>query len=222
MLTAVVIDELIRSVQGAVNTANGRFDSEYVQALLPQLRAEAIVISYNGSRSQAANRTIAGQWLQTIKVTIPSNQQGNSNEFLQVEIPRIIRINDRTDGLVYVGNDDTAVNFSRAYTKTEVADLKKRGFLKGKEIVYIYTGNNLEIYGNKILKDLEIQGVFSDPTEISGFNWYESDYPVDEYTLAIMKDLFMQRARIEMGVPVDTVADGQDTMSVNPIKANTK
>ena len=222
MLTAVVIDELIRSVQGAVNTANGRFDSEYVQSLLPQLRAEAIVVAYNGSRSQAANRTIAGQWLQTIKVTIPSNQQGSNNEFLQVEIPPIIRINDRTDGLVYVGNDDTAVSFARAYTKTEVADLKRRGFLRGREIVYIYTGNKLEIYGNKILKDLQIQGVFSNPTEIEGFNWYESEYPVDDYTLAIMKDLFLQRARIEMGVPTDTVADGQDTLSVNPLKANTK
>jgi hypothetical protein len=34
--------------------------------------------------------------------------------------------------------------------------------------------------------------------------------------------LFIQRARMEMGLAQDTVADGADTLSVNPIKANTK
>lgn len=222
MITSYLVDELIRSVNAATNTSNGRWDSEYVEALLPQLRAEAIIISYNGSRSQAANKTISGQWLQTIDLTIASNEQDNASEYLVVDIPSTIRINDKTDGLVYVGNAEQAITFKRAYTKTEVAYLKQRGFLKGKEVVYIYTGNKLEIYGNKILKGMQVQGIFTNPLEISGFNWYTDEYPVDEATIAIMKDLFIQRARMEMGIPQDTVADGADTMSVNPIKANTK
>lgn len=222
MITSYLVDELIRSVNAATNTSNGRWDSEYVEALLPQLRAEAIIISYNGSRSQAANKTISGQWLQTIDLTIASNEQDNASEYLVVDIPSTIRINDKTDGLVYVGNAEQAIAFKRAYTKTEVASLKQRGFLKGKEVVYIYTGNKLEIYGNKVLKGFQIQGIFTNPLEVGNFNWYTDEYPVDEATIAIMKDLFIQRARMEMGIPQDTVADGVDTMSVNPLNANTK
>lgn len=222
MITSYLVDELIRSVNAATNTSNGRWDSEYVEALLPQLRAEAIIISYNGSRSQAANKTISGQWLQTIDLTIASNEQDNASEYLVVDIPSTIRINDKTDGLVYVGNAEQAITFKRAYTKTEVAYLKQRGFLKGKEVVYIYTGNKLEIYGNKVLKGFQIQGIFTNPLEVGNFNWYTDEYPVDEATIAIMKDLFIQRARMEMGIPQDTVADGADTMSVNPLNANTK
>ncbi len=222
MITSYIIDELIRSVNAATNTSNGKWDSEYVEALLPQLRAEAIVISYNGGRTQAANKTITGQWLQTLEFTISANEQDKNAEYLVIDIPSIIRINDKTDGLVYVGNANEAITFKRAYTKTEVAYLKQRGFLRGKEIVYVYTGNKLEIYGNKILKSFQIQGIFTNPLEIAGFNWYTDEYPIDEATLAIMKDLFIQRARMEMGLAQDTVADGADTLSVNPIKANTK
>jgi hypothetical protein len=222
MITSYIIDELIRSVNAATNTSNGKWDSEYVEALLPQLRAEAIIISYNGSRTQAANKTITGQWLQTLDFAISASEQDKNAEYLVIDIPSTIRINDKTDGLVYVGNANEAITFKRAYTKTEVAYLKQRGFLRGKEIVYVYTGNKLEIYGNKILKSFQIQGIFTNPLEIAGFNWYTDEYPIDEATLAIMKDLFIQRARMEMGLAQDTVADGADTLSVNPIKANTK
>jgi hypothetical protein len=222
MITSYIIDELIRSVNAATNTSNGKWDSEYVEALLPQLRAEAIIISYNGSRTQAANKTITGQWLQTLDFAISASEQDKNAEYLVIDIPSTIRINDKTDGLVYVGNTNEAITFKRAYTKTEVAYLKQRGFLRGKEIVYVYTGNKLEIYGNKILKSFQIQGIFTNPLEIAGFNWYTDEYPIDEATLAIMKDLFIQRARMEMGLAQDTVADGADTLSVNPIKANTK
>jgi|SanBayMetagenome_1026888.scaffolds.fasta_scaffold01691_4 hypothetical protein len=222
MITSYIIDELIRSVNAATNTSNGKWDSEYVEALLPQLRAEAIILSYNGSRTQAANKTISGQWLQTLEFTIVQSEQNKDAEYLVIDVPSTVRINDKTDGLVYVGNAEEAITFKRAFTKTEVAYLKQRGFLRGKEIVYIYTGDKLEIYGNKILKGFQIQGIFTNPTEIAGFNWYNSEYPVDESTIAIMKDLFIQRARMEMGLAQDTVADGADTLSVNPIKANTK
>lgn len=222
MITSYIIDELIRSVNAATNTSNGKWDSEYVEALLPQLRAEAIIISYNGSRTQAANKTITGQWLQTLDFAISASEQDKNAEYLVIDIPSTIRINDKTDGLVYVGNANEAITFKRAYTKTEVAYLKQRGFLRGKEIVYVYTSNKLEIYGNKILKSFQIQGIFTNPLEIAGFNWYTDEYPIDEATLAIMKDLFIQRARMEMGLAQDTVADGADTLSVNPIKANTK
>jgi len=222
MITSYIIDELIRSVNAATNTSNGKWDSEYVEELLPKLRAEAIILSYNGSRTQAANKTISGQWLQTMEFTITPSEQDKNAEYLVIDVPSTVRINDKTDGLVYVGNAQEAITFKRAFTKTEVAYLKQRGFLRGKEIVYIYTGNKLEIYGNKILKGFQIQGIFTNPMDIPGFNWYTSEYPIDESTIAIMKDLFIQRARMEMGLAQDTVADGADTLSVNPIKANTK
>ena len=220
MLTAEVVDILIRSVNAAVNTSMGKFDNEYVLELLPQLRAEAISLIYNGSRSQGANKTISGQWLQTITLSIAGSEQSDAAEYLVVDIPPTVRINDKTDGLVYVGRLDEAVDFKRAFTKTEVAYLKQRGFLKGKEVVFIYTGNKLEIYGNKILKSFQVQGVFSDPIEIDGFNWYTSQYPVDDATLAVMKDLFIQRARLEVSQVQETVADGADTLGVRTIKAN--
>ena len=220
MIVTYIVDELIRAVNAAVNTTNGKWDNEYVYNLLPQLRAEAIVTVYNGSRTLAANRTISPSWLQTVDVTIDPTQQSSTAEYLVVQVPKIIRINDKTDGLIYVGDLDKAIDFKRAYTKSEIAYLKQRGFLRGKEIIYIGVGNQLEIYGNKSLKSFQIQGVFSDPTNIYGFNPLADDYPVDEQTISVMKDLFLARVRTELATTQDTVADGADTMSIRPIKSN--
>lgn len=220
MIVTYIVDELIRAVNAAVNTANGKWDNEYVYNLLPQLRAEAILNTYNGSRTLAANKTISPSWLQTVTITIDQSQQTQTAEYLTVQVPKIIRINDKVDGFVYVGDLDKAIDFKRAYTKSEVSYLKQRGFLRGKEIIYIGVGSNLEIYGNKSLKSFQIQGVFSDPTTIYGYNPLTDDYPVDEQTLSVMKDLFLARVRTELATTTDTVADGADTMSIRPIKSN--
>lgn len=220
MIATYIVDQLIRAVNAAINTTNGKWDNEYVYNLLPQLRAEAIVISYNGSRSYAANRTISPSWLQQANITIPLNTQNADAEYLVVDVPKIIRINDKVDGFVYVGSADLALDFKRSYTKSEISYLKQRGFLKGKEIIYIGVGKTLEIYGNKSLKSFQIQGVFSDPTEISGFNPLEDDYPIDEHTLGIMKDLFVSKERAAMAMPQEVVADAADTNSIRQVKSN--
>jgi hypothetical protein len=220
MIVTYIVDELIRAVNAAINTSNGKWDNEYVYNLLPQLRAEAIIISYNGSRNYAANRTISPSWLQQVDITIEPTEQDTKREYIVVQVPKVIRINDKTDGFVYVGNDDLAIDFKRAYTKSEISYLKQRGFLRGKEIIYIGVGNVFEIYGNKSLKSFQIQGVFTDPTMINSYNPLQDDYPIDEATLAIMKDLFVSKARAEMAMPQEIVADAADTNSVRQVKSN--
>lgn len=217
-----VTDKLMRAVNGAVSGLGSKWDSEYIESLLPQVRSTAVSLAYNGSRTQAANKMISGDWLQTLNVTIPLNLQNKQANYLTVSVPPLVRINDRTNGAVYVGNTLSAITFIQAFSKSEVADLAMRGFLQGGEIVYLITGSNFEIYGDMSLKGFQIQGVFQDPLDITGFNPYTDNYPIDVQTFDIMKDLFVAKARVEMGTTSDQISDDAQTAELGVLKNNIK
>lgn len=220
MLLAYVVDQLVRSVNAAVYTQSSKWDGAYIEVLLPQVKAEAQGIAYNGSRARAGNKMISPQWVLPVDVVINAAIQNQDAEYLIAQVPSFIRINQKTDGLVYCGGANIAVNFHRCYTVTEIDDLKRRSFLQGGEIVYIPVGKYVRFYGDKALKSFQVNIVPTDPLTVPGFNPLTDDYPIDPDTLSIMKDLFIQRARIEMGMPADVVNDNAQTNELGVIKNN--
>lgn len=220
MLVMNLVDELIASVNAAVVTQGSKWDGAYVLELLPQIKAEAQSISYNGSRAKGRNASVHPMWLMIYDATIIGNQQDSSWEYVVAQIPNFIRINENTDGLVYCGGANIAVNFHRQQTVSEISDLKNRGFLKGKEICYVVIGSETRFYGNKALKSFQAHIVPASPFDIPTYKPLQHDYPVDPDTIAIMKDLFIQRAMREAGMVTDKVLTGEPTNEQGALKSN--
>lgn len=220
MFVKQVVDELIRAANAAVNTIGTKWDGEYVLGLLPQLKSEAIISAYNGDRHTAGNKMIAPQWVLPYTINIIGNEQNPNVNYVEASMPSFVRINQVTDGVIYMGSASPPYNFYRAFTQTEVSGLLKRGFGKGKEIIWLPVGQKVRFYGNTNLKIVESHIIPVDPFDLPGFNPYTSEYPIDPQVLGIMKDLFIVKARAEMGMTADVVDDKAQTNELTNIKGN--
>jgi hypothetical protein len=223
MLLIEIVDKLIRSVSGGVNPNDSKFDPLYVQALIPQLREKAIKMDYSGTRDMAANKRIEYAWLQSELLNIDEEIQDPDVDYLIFSLPKPVAISKGVDGIVYAGKKDDSVDFSKLANRNEVALYKRRGFLRnGKDIAVIYETPYLLVFGNPNLKQVKIQGVFSDPTRVANFNQDTDDYPVTDSLLDVMTDLFKKEQGININKPADSVNDGADTLSKGIISQNTK
>jgi len=84
-----IADILIRSVTGGVNSPDTKYEMEYVEALVPQLREEAMQMEYNGSREQAANGRVEFGWLNpSFTVDVDRSIQDDDLDFLIFALPK--------------------------------------------------------------------------------------------------------------------------------------
>lgn len=210
MILRQIADILIRSVSGGDNTIDNKYSPEYVEALVPSLRNDAIILSYFGSRTRAASRRLDYALYQTVDLTV--NAVNNNLDYVTFDLPRTISIGRLIDGLVYVGQVDNSVEFSRLLNRSDVAMMKARGLFDGTNIAYIWSQGKLEVYGNNALSECQVRGIFADPTQVPSFRIEQDDYPISDNILNIMTDLFKMQMNINVQMPADNVLDGKPTL----------
>jgi len=204
-----IADILIRSVSGGVNTSDGKYDPEYVEALVPQLREDSIKLDYFGSRTRAATRRLDYSWSQSTTVTKDTTQTSGAG-YITFSLPRPIAIGKNLNGLVYVGQDLNSVEFTQFLNRSDVANMKVRGYFNGDNIGYIWEGGKLIVFGNNMLETVNVRGIFSIPQDVSGFNIETDDYPVSESLILTMTDLFKVQMSINIQKPADTTLNGKE------------
>jgi hypothetical protein len=210
MILREVVDTLIRSVSGGVNTIDNKYEPRYVEALVPQLREQAIKLDYFGGRNNAASRRLDYAYTQQVTVNVDTGLNNNL-DYVTFTIPKPLSLGRMVNGLVYVGQENNAVSFAQMYNREDIANAKARGMFDGSVIAFFWEGGKLEVYGNKMLTEVNIRGVFSDPTVVSGFSIEADDYPVNEALLLIMTDLFKANQNINVQKPADSILDNADT-----------
>ena len=207
MILRNIIDTLIRAVSGGENSIDNKYSPTYVEALVPQLRNEAIILDYYGSRNRAASRRLDYACYQTIDVNVNTPVEGR--DYVTFTVPKTIGVGRLIDGLVYVGQQDQSIEFSRLLNRSDVAMMKARGLLNGDNIAYIWSQGNIEVYGNNALGEIQVRGIFVNPTELSSFNVEADDYPISENLLLLMTDLFKAQMNVNIQLPSDITLDGQ-------------
>lgn len=207
MILRNIVDTLIRAVSGGENGIDNKYSPTYVEALVPQLRNEAIILDYYGSRNRAASRRLDYACYQTIDVNVNTPVEGR--DYVTFTVPKTIGVGRLIDGLVYVGQQDQSIEFSRLLNRSDVAMMKARGLLNGDNIAYIWSQGNIEVYGNNALGEIQVRGIFVNPTELSSFNVETDDYPISENLLLLMADLFKAQMNVNIQLPSDITLDGQ-------------
>lgn len=204
-----VADILIRSVSGGVNTSDSKYDPEYVEALIPQLREKAMKIEYFGDRNNAGTGRLDYSWFQN--VTVPVNDsQVEGADYIKFVFPKPVSLGRKVNGLVYIGQKLNSVEFKQFLNRSDVANMKIRGIFDGTVIGYIWESYNLVVFGNNMLEEVDGWVIAANPQSVSGFNIEVDDYPVSDSLIRIMSDLFKIDQNVNIQKPADTVLNGQD------------
>jgi hypothetical protein len=209
MILREITDTLIRAINGGVDTIDSKYDPLYIEKLIPQIREQAIVIDYFGDRYRGASRRIDFSLIQPTTVSVDTGIDPDV-DYVTFTIPKPVKIGGRVDGLVYVGQKDNSISFAKAYNREDIANMRMRNMFNGTVIAYLWEGDKLEVYGNKMLTEVNVRGVFADPTSVSGFGIETDQYPVNESLLLIMTDLFKAQMNIAIAMPADKGLDGKE------------
>ena len=213
-------DLLVRIVNAFEVKIGGKYsDLEAVEALIPTLRQEAILIKYNGSQNIAASKKIDPACIQSFLIPIISADQDAEVDYLVFNSPRFVNIAKGVSGDIYVGAKRLTQAFKKVYTRTEIDTLKTRGYLNdGKHILYMNADDKMNVYGNKMLKEIWVEGILVDPIEASNFNVETDPYPMSEDLFTIVMDLFKQK----VGITINQVQDNVDNDTSSQGRGATK
>lgn len=213
-------DLLVRIVNAFEVKIGGKYsDLEAVEALIPTLRQEAILIKYNGSQNIAASKKIDPACIQSFLIPIVSAEQDAEVDYLVFNSPRFVNIAKGVSGDIYVGAKRLTQAFKKVYTRTEIDILKTRGYLNdGKHILYMNADDKMNVYGNKMLKEVWVEGILVDPIEASNFNVETDPYPMSEDLFTIVMDLFKQK----VGITINQVQDNVDNDTSSQGRGATK
>jgi hypothetical protein len=216
-------DLLIREIDAFGNTIGGKYsDIEAVEALIPVLRQDAIIIKYNGSQSIAASKKIDyGCMSLPFKITLDSTIQDADLDYLIFKCPRFVNISPKVSGDIYIGAKNKTQSFSKVSSRAEINVLKDRGYLNnGKNILYQNIDTELHVFGNKMLKEVWIEGILTDPQDAPNFDVDSDVYPMSDEVFSLVMDLFKAKLNITLGQAQDNINDNADTISKGRIKQN--
>lgn len=213
-------DLLVRMVNAFEVKIGGKYsDLEAVEALIPTLRQEAILIKYNGNNAIAAAKKIDPACLQSFLIAIDSAAQDTELDYLTFNSPRFVNISKNVSGDIYVGAKRLTQAFKKVYTRTEIDTLKTRGYLNdGKHVMYVTADDKINVYGNKMLKEIWVEGILTDPIEATNFNVETDAYPMSEDIFTIVIDLFKQK----VGITINQVQDNVDNDTSSQGRGATK
>ena len=197
MVHPEIIERLSRLPSGGVINDQNRFDYGYLSSLLDTFRAKVINIQYNGDRFTAKSRRINPVCYQKHWPVYEKELQEAGTKFVLFRCPEFISIDGLSDGLRYVGSIEGSCSFRRLKTRTEISmynSNKITNLENGRFQSALYDGSQgmIEVYGNKALKELLVEGLFSNPLLIPTYNKDVDQYPLDASGIVLLESLLLK------------------------------
>lgn len=183
MKTRQILDLISGMPEGAITTNENRFDFKYLLSLLDEARAAWIQQVY------MQDKRLAPILYQKYYPDYSQPLQPGEKCYAKFLMPDIVRLDEHSDGLRYVGYDDgeggVANNFQRIVSRATLASYANHPVMNPyneRTYSFLYDGASgiLELYGKGrfIRKPPLIEAVFKHPTEVPSFNLDHDDYPL--------------------------------------------
>ena len=199
MLLPEIAEELIRLDSGGIFTDENKNDDLFIYSLVHQYRANAIKEYY------FKNRRTQSVWIQQYYPEYLSARQ-ESSEYKLYECPPVITIDNKRDGFVYVGTLDSHCRYRQSKTRGDL-ETALRNRITANSDRFLYAGGFLEVYSKS--KEIRVDAIFSNPTDLETFNIEKDDYPISDDILVVMKSHILQTQFLPMGKPIDNISDSQ-------------
>lgn len=214
-----ITQEIIAQVEGAAFTDETKFEEDFVDALVHQVRADLYV--------KNRKNMISPLWTQTFYPTYNSFEQDTDNCYVQFYCPAPILLKNCDDGIAYVGANNQLKAFPRiglyGTVATDMAhpitNPDKKGVWSYDLEYNIYTGKLVvKIYGNKDIQTFRMDYIHFNPTENPNYRRSTDLYPISGELLIDLKAGVFNKLMAQMaGVPQDNLSDSNDlTNKVQP------
>lgn len=210
MITLVKLaDDMKRMLGGGISTVDSKFNNlPYLYDLINQARA--VVIRNDFIKTRRPHPA----WIQSFTLEYDASLQ-ESDCFVKFMCPNIIAMEARQDGFIYIGQTDGNCSYKRILTRGELSNYNKHRHTDSRVRV-LYADGILEVYGNQMLKELRVDAVFSNPTDVPTYNINVDLYPIDENNLIMLKQyLYQSQLEIEQKTPADIKQDNKDLTEVS-------
>lgn len=207
MTLAEFRSQVIRLPSGGILTDESRFDFLDIDAEIHFARAVVIPAFYSKTKR------ISGEWLQTFVATYDQNIQ-ESNDYVIFDVPRGIPLDVMRDGYLYIGDTAGDTAYRRVNNLAELVNYNQHRITKinNNRPKVLYSEGRMKVYGNTMIKELRIDGIIADPTEILTYNQDFDNYPISEDLIQPVRDYLLQKSLgIEIQRKNDTVSDSQET-----------
>jgi len=196
-------DDIIATPSGGVMIDNTKYSLDYIEYLIHQYRARAIFISWS------TTKRINPLWTQQFIATYDESLQ-DSKKYVLFKCPPPISMDSMMDGFLYIGEQDGNCAYRKVVSRADLANRNAHRYSScepGKMSV-LWSDGMFEVYGNTMLKQLRVDGVFEDPTQIPTYNKEIDQYPVSNDILIILKDMLMkEQVQIMTGTPEESSTD---------------
>jgi hypothetical protein len=230
----VIVDSIVRNVQGGKNNQGSVLDPQYVKSMIHSYRAIAI--------KQEFKRTgiIQPTWIQTCYLSYSKDLQFSAPQgAVLFNFPSIISVGDE-DGIRFIGsigggnqnqapsNYPCSKTWNRVWSRGELATINQNSFMRFSNnpntvyVLYDFTQNRLEVYNDMLVTEGRVEAIFANPSEIcngNGIPWNETtdEYPIDEGALSVIKTLiYEQRTAIDKATPPEINSNTPEVQPTRP------
>ncbi len=187
MKLAELKSQVIRLVSGGIETDVTRYDFSDIEDKIHYGRSVVISESFKESKR------IGSAWLQRFISPFNTNLQ-DSNKFVRFKVPDVIRLDNYRDGFVYVGAIDSNIAYRRVVDRATMANgnLYRITIQNQQTARFLYEQGYIEVYGNTNIRQLAIDGIFSNPTHIPTYNQDTDEYPLGETLIGPLKEYLLK------------------------------
>lgn len=180
-----IAESVIRQINGGKFLYEEIFAFNHLYELIDECRASLIKLQYT------KERTINDNWVQSLVIDSVEEKNIDNECFITFNIPPTISLDNKTDGLIWVG--DGIRSFRRLETINHLYNSnlhrvsRLRDVSQGGVIKYYCVDGKGYIYGDKNIKEIKVQGIFANPRLLPTYNLELDMYPIDNNILLLMK-----------------------------------
>ncbi len=179
-MTTQEIFGLLFNVEGAIETNVSKLDDPYMLALLDSGRNVWLVETYKN------DKRLPPICYQKYYPTYSLDLQPTDKCFKKFLMPDIIRLDEHSDGIRYVGEDDYddegTNNFARVQSRAWLSNYKKHPVMNpNRYFSHLYDGSAgiLELRGKaRLVEKPLVEALFKHPLQIPTFNKEQDQYPL--------------------------------------------
>lgn len=209
MLLTKIVELFQRLPSGGILTDENKLDPDFIEDAVHRARASAIFIYWQRTKR------INALWTQQFIAQFDEDIQEN-NCLVKFEVPPVVSLDNKMDGFLYIGTVDKDCAFRKVESRAQLANANLHRITKVSNRINkaLYSDGFMEIHGNTMLKELKVDGIFINPTDIPTFNKEFDEYPVSLDLVNQMETIIanIETPQIEKE-PIDVISDSADTTS---------
>jgi hypothetical protein len=205
-----IADKVIRKGENGISVDESKYDLEFIYAKIHDARATAIFEQWQKTKR------INTLWTQKYTPTYNEYIQDADGCVVYFSCPGVISLDGLMDGFLYIGQVDCNSAFRKVESRAKLASFNNYRHTKNSTNIarVIHSDGLLEVWGNTFIEQIQVDAVFSNPTQVDTYVVDYDQYPVDsKIENRILELLFAQDLRYMQG-PIDIKSDSQDTKSV--------